>query len=253
MEVWQSLRRLLGARLYWRLLRRLLWMPHRMILLWGLHRRLHRRARWQLLCLKKIRWSSLNFLEIMNCCITRDSWTVKIKIRGKPYGINSGLRWTRLPIRVGSWTRGQWMARLHRWNQIRVHLTSQISKIGLEEIWVSQHPHCVSSFLRVPSSQPVKSQFQGHQCWPNRRVRSTLSRRAWFWIDANPAAASTTANISTPTHAKCTSHPASDAYAHATDVPARSTVFWTTPVSFLPQMAGALTFLLYGTTLRWTL
>ena len=46
-----------------------------------------------------------------------------------------------------------------------------------------------------------------------------------IWVDTSPAAASTTADISTPADAPCTSHPVAGATGHATDAAARSTAY----------------------------
>ena len=54
----------------------------------------------------------MEFLRVMNCCITRGSWTIKIQIKGEgPYGINFVLKTTlrRLPVRGESRARGQYI------------------------------------------------------------------------------------------------------------------------------------------------
>ena len=50
---------------------------------------------------------AVNFLKTISCYTTRDSGTIKIQTRGRPYGINFILKttWTRLPVRDGSLAR----------------------------------------------------------------------------------------------------------------------------------------------------
>ena len=46
----------------------------------------------------------LNYFRTMNCCTTRDSWTIKIQTRMRSYEIKFVQRttWRRLPVRDGS-------------------------------------------------------------------------------------------------------------------------------------------------------